>query len=158
MCVGSQGTLFQRTISSVLTTIARVEKCNPPQAELDILRCKPLDQEYSSVHDAGSSEGGTADADIWYDPMDDQHEILIAAVHNFARSGSGSIAASARKVTWRVRFTQLFNGATNEPRNWTFVGVQKTFNVSIATGEPIKASLSIEVELSTELPTVAGSA
>lgn len=158
MCVGSQGTLFQVTIASVLTTVARVEKINPPTSELDIFRCKPLDAEYSSVHDAGSSEGGTADVDIWFDPMDDVHEILIAAVHNFARTGGGAILAADRKKTWRARFTQLFAATFSEPRNWTFIGIQKTFNVSIATGEPLKASLSIEVERSTVLPTAAGAA
>jgi len=158
MCVGSQGTLFQVTIASVFTTVARVEKITPPQSETDIIRCKGLEAEHSSVHDAGSSEGGTADLDIWYDPMDDVHEVLMAAVHNFARTGVGSIAASARKKSFRARFTQLFNGVTNEPRNWTFTGVQKTFNVSIASGEPLKASISIEVEKTTELPTAAGGA
>lgn len=155
MCVGSQGTLFQVTIATVLTTVARVEKITLPQSETDIIRCKPLDAEKSSVHDAGSSEGGTADVDLWFDPMDDVHEVLIAAVHTFSRT---TIAAAARKKTWRARFTQLFNGASNEPRNWTFTGVQKTFNVSVATGEPLKASMSIEVEESTVLPTAAGAA
>lgn len=159
MCVGSQGTLFQRTIATVLTTVARVEKITPPQSEVDIERFKAVDAEYSSVYASGSIDGGTADADIWFDPMDDVHEVLIAAVHNYLFTGGGSIIASDRKVTWRIRMAQLFTvGLVSEPRNWTFIGVQKTFNVSIASGEPMKASLSIEVERSTVLPTAAGAA
>jgi hypothetical protein len=159
MCVSSQGTLFQQTIATVLTTVALVEKVTPPQSELDIFRCKAIDAEYSSVHAAGSLEGGTADVDIWYDPMDDGHEILMAAVHNYAFSGAGSIVASARKKTWRIRFAQLFTtGLVSEPRNWVFIGVQKTFNVAIAAGEALKASMSFEVERSTTLPTAAGAA
>lgn len=155
MCVGSQGTKFQQTISSVLTTVALVEKLNLPTSELDIFRCKALDAEYSSPHAAGSLEGGTADVDIWFDPMDDGHEILIAAVHNYKFSGSGSLAAAARKKTWRALFDQLFASGVSEPRAWVFIAIQKTFNVSVATGEPLKASMSFEVERSTELPTAA---
>lgn len=159
MCVSSQGTLFQQTISSVLTTVALVEKVTPPQTEVDIFRCKAVDAEYSSVHAAGSVEGGTADVDIWYDPMDDGHEILMAAVHNYQFAGGSGILASARKKTWRIRFAQLFTvGLVSEPRNWVFIGVQKTFNVAIASGEALKAALSFEVERSTTLPTAAGAA
>lgn len=158
MCVGSQGTLFQQTISSVLTTVALVEKITLPTSELDIIRCKAVDAEYSSPHAAGSMEGGTADVDIWYDPMDDGHELLMLSVHNYKFSGAGSIAASARKKSWRARFTQLFAGATSEPRNWVFIAILKTFNVSVATGEPLKASMNFEVERTTETPTAAGSA
>lgn len=158
MCVGSQGTLFQMTVASVFVTVARIEKISLPTSETDIIRCKGLDAEYSSVHDAGSSEGGTADVDLWYDPMDDNHEIMVAAVHNFKRTGAGSIAAAARKKAFRARFTQLFVGPTNEIRNWTFTAVQKTFNASVATGEPLKASASFEVEQTTELPNQVGGA
>jgi hypothetical protein len=158
MCVGSQGTLFQQTISSVLTTVALVEKITLPTSEIDIFRCKALDAEYSSPHAAGSMEGGSADVDIWFDPMDDGHELLMLAVHNYKFSGAGSIAASARKKSWRARFTQLFASAVSEPRNWVFIAIQKTFNVSVATGEPLKASMNFEVERTTETPTAAGSA
>jgi hypothetical protein len=156
MCVGSQGTLFQQTISSVLTTVALVEKINLPQSEIDTIRCKAVNAEYSSVHASGSMEGGTADVDVWWDPMDDGHELLLEAVHNHKFTGSGSILASARKKTWNVLFNQLFTGAgVSEPRKWTFIAVQKTFNASVATGEPLKASMNFEVERSTSLPTVA---
>lgn len=159
MCVGSQGTLFQQTIATVLTTVALVEKITPPQTEVDIHRCKPVDAEYSSVHASGSVEGGTADVEIWWDPMDDGHELLMSAVHNYLFTGGGSLLASARKKTWRIRFAQLFTvGAVSEPRNWVFIAVQKTFNVAISTGEALKASLSFEVERSTTLPIVAGAA
>ena len=160
MCVGAQGTLFQVTIATVLTTVARCEKLSPPQSEVSVFRCKGLDAEFSSVFAEGSIDGGTADADLWWDPMDVVHIVLINAAHtpNFL-SGAGAITAQARKKTWRARFTQLVTGAlVSEPRNWVFVGVQKNFNVSISTGEPMKASLSIEVETSTTLPIVAGAA
>lgn len=158
MCVGSQGTLFQQAISTVLTTVALVEKITLPTSEIDIFRCKALDAEYSSPHAAGSMEGGSADVDIWFDPMDDGHELLLSAVHNYKFSGSGSIDAASRKKSWRARFTQLFAAAVSEPRNWVFIAIQKTFNVSVATGEPLKASMNFEVERSTELPIAAGSA
>jgi hypothetical protein len=128
---------MQQTISSVLTTVALVENVNPPKTKVDIIRCKPLNAEHSSVHAAGSVEGDTADFSGWFDPMDDGHEILLAAVHNSKFSGSGSISAAARKKTWNIRFGQLVNAGTAEPRAWTFVGVQKNFNVTIANGEPL---------------------
>ena len=152
MCVGSVGTVMQQTISSVLVAVALVEQITPPQTEVDTIRCKPLDAEKSMVHAAGSVEGGTAEFSGWYDPMDDGHEVLMAAVHNSKFSGSGSISAAARKKTWNIRFAQLFNAGTSEPRAWTFVGVQKNFNVTIANGEPLKFSATIEVEETTVLP------
>lgn len=155
MCVGSVGTLFQQTISSVLTTVALCENINPPKTKVDTIRCKPLNAEFSSVHAAGSVEGDVADVSGWFDPMDDGHEILLAAVHNYKFTGSGALAAGDRKKTWNVRFGQLMNGATSEPRNWTFTGVQTSFDVAVAQGEPLKFSLNIEVEKSTVLPTAA---
>jgi hypothetical protein len=152
MCVGSVGTLMQQTISSVLTTVALVENVNPPKSKVDTIRCKPLNAEYSSVHAAGSIEGDAADFSGWYDPMDDGHEILLASVHNHAFTGGGGITAAARKKTWNVRFGQLFNGGTAEPRNWTFTGVLESFDVTVAQGEPLKFSANIQVERSTVLP------
>lgn len=152
MCVGSVGTLMQQTISSVLVTVALVENVNPPKTKVDTIRCKPLNAEHSMVHAAGSVEGDVADFSGWYDPMDDGHEALLESVHNYKFSGAGSIAAAARKKTWNVRFGQLFNGATNEPRNWTFTGVLESFDVTVAQGEPLKFNANIQVEKSTVLP------
>lgn len=152
MCVGSVGTVMQQTISSVLVDVALVENINPPKTKLDTIRCKPLNASKSSVHAAGSIEGGTADFSGWYDPMDDGHEILLAAVHNSKFTGSGSISAAARKKTWNIRFSQLLNAGTSEPRSWTFIGVQDSFDVTIANGEPLKFTANIEVEETTVLP------
>jgi hypothetical protein len=143
---------MQQTISSVLVTVALVENCNPPKTKVDTIRCKPLNAEHSSVHAAGSVEGDSSDFSGWYDPMDDGHEALLESVHNYKFTGSGSISAAARKKTWNVRFGQLLNAGTPEPRNWTFTGVLESFDVTVAQGEPLKFAAVIQVEKSTVLP------
>lgn len=146
MCVGSKGTTLQRTISSVLTTIGRVERISPPNSTLGVIRCKDLDDTYSGLHAEGHIEGGQCSASLFYDPVDDQHEVIVTSVHDTDFTTAGKTPAD-RKVAWAVLFAQL-----TPTRTWGFTGIATQFNVTANVGEPLKADLTIEVERSTTLP------
>lgn len=127
-----------------MTAIGHLENIKPPASKAKVSRALGLDDSYEDVQHSGAIEGGQASASMFYDPTDDQHEVLLSDVHS---TDFATLTAAARKRTWNVVFNQL---AT--PRTWAFIGICSQFDVTASAGELLKADVSVEVERSTTLP------
>lgn len=146
MCVSSKGLKLRITIAGVLTVVGSVENAKLPSTTPDTYRCKDMDDDNSTLHAAGSSEGGQVGGTLFYDPADSVHQRLVALVHSPDYTTAG-LKAEDRKINWDFQFNQY---AT--PKLWPFIGVATKFDIAAAVASPLKADFTIEVEKSTAFP------
>ena len=128
-----KGTVFQKTISAVLTDIAQCISIEFSGAEVETFNSTTLDGGVGMTYSqTGFSEGGTCDVELYYDPALSAHQAI-----------TDEIAAPADCV-WNVTFAD--SGTTD--MGFTSAGVG--FGISVQMGDGLKGSVSLKL---TGLPT-----
>lgn len=122
----SKGALLKLSIASVYTTISQCISVNGPAHEVEEQATPTLDGGAAISHDiTGWVEPGTADFEVYWDPLLPVHQALTALTR--------SPAVKQWQQVWSV----------GDPVSYE--GILKTFSPSASAGEMLKSSGSIQL-------------
>jgi len=128
--IKTKGTALNQEIASVLTAVAQLVSITLPECESETTECDTLDNTDAGIPymPTGRSEGGSASADLFYDPALAGHQALLSIITTPAITG------------WSITF------ADTATSTWTFDGAGLSFGGTAAQGEGLKGSVSIKLD------------
>lgn len=128
--IKSKGTTLKQEIASVLTAVAQVISLTLPECESETYEADTLDNENAGIpyEPTGRSEGGSASAELFYDPALAGHVALLTIITTPATTG------------WSITF------ADTATSTWTFDGAGLSFGGTAAMNDGLKGSLSIKLD------------
>ena len=139
---GSNGTVLKVDVASVDTVVAQVATFTPPKSVVQSEKMKGLSDKPSTPCATGSIEYDDASFQLYLDPLDDVHENLLSATHNYDHADFGEVR------TWTVEFPQV-----TTLNAWIFEGLPKSFALLTEVDKLLRADAVVEVSHSTQLPT-----
>lgn len=132
----SKGTLLQREIATVMTTVASVTSISGPDAETQFFDATDLlSDDVEDGEPTGQGTPGSVSGDLWLDPLDSTHQVLFADL------------ASRQPVDWQIVFP-----ATGAPAI-VFNGTLSSFTPQASVGDGLKASYGIKLRSLATYPT-----
>ena len=127
----SQGTVFQVTISAVLTTVANCTEINPPDPEVEIIETTDLTVTHGKTFDTtGLVDAGECGGSLFFDPANATHTFL-----------TGQVKAPVANTLLACKCTY----SDVAPTSWTFNAIVKKFTPKVAIGEFLKADFALKV-------------
>lgn len=133
----SKGTLLQRSISAVWTTIAANRSVNGPDGEVQFFDGTALDSDVS-IEDGeltGHTTPGQVSGEVFYDPADAVHTLL-----------TDDLVAGGAQASYRIR---LPDGTLAI----TFTGSVQRFSPKASVRDGLMADLSIKLQSVATYPT-----
>jgi Lambda phage tail tube protein, TTP len=131
----SKGTIIQKSIASVFTTIAQVKSIDAPKAKVEVVDISDLSTGAGKVKGVtGYADGGEAGGSCFFDPADTTHKNLTESLSTIPTAAD----------SWKVIYSDV------APTTWPFSGWLTNFDVKAAVGQFLMADFSITL---TGLPT-----
>jgi len=128
--IKSKGTTLKQEIASTLTTVAQVISITLPECESETYEADTLDSSDAEIsHEpTGRSEGGSASAELFYDPALSGHQSLL------------SLITTPEITGWSITF------ADTAASVWTFDGAGLSFGGTAAMNDGLKGNVSIKLD------------
>lgn len=126
----SKGTVLQQEISTVFVAIAQVTGIDLPDIESETFESDTLDNANAGIPHAatGRTEGGTLNAELFFDPALAGHQSLLA------------LLTTPADQDYKLIFADV--GATE----WAFTGAGLSFGGTVALSDGLKGNLGIKLD------------
>jgi len=128
--IKSKGTTLKQEIASTLTTVAQLISLTLPECESETYESDTLDNTDAGIpyDPTGRSEGGSASAELFYDPALSGHQSLLSVITTPATTG------------WSITF------ADTAASTWIFDGAGLSFGGTAAMNGGLKGSVGIKLD------------
>lgn len=138
---GTNKTKLLVTIATVDTIIGLLEAFKPPSAKVATERVEPLDDCTAVPVSVGRTANDTSTFAVYVDLLDTTHNYCHAITNDTTHASHGE------EHIWTAQFPQI---VALDP--WIYTGILESFEVSIEKNSLMKATGTIQVNESTQLP------